>query len=143
MNANELDIVVKDTVLDPNLSPSDPARKIHFRKVGDETYYYKVWLYLEGNDLPYVESVTYTLDQTFPNPIRTVRRTPSNPHCQLVIWTWKLFTVKVTIVDKRNNTYEVMHELSYDKELTSEHAYMEEQEELNENARPVLVSYSS
>lgn len=143
MIANELDIEVKDTVLDPNLPPSDPSRKIHYRKEGEETYYYKVWLYLEGHDLPYVESVTYTLDETFPNPNRTVARTHSNPNCQLVIWTWGFFTVKATIIDKKGFTYEVTHELSYDKELTSEYAYEEEQEEPNASARPTLVNYSS
>jgi transcription initiation factor IIF auxiliary subunit len=140
LTANELDIEVRDTVLDPNLPPS-AVRKIHFRKEGEDTYYYKVWLYLAGRDLPYVESVTYTLDETFPNPNRTVRRTPSNPNCQLVIWTWGLFTVKATIVDKKGFSYEVMHELSYDKELTSDHLYEEEEESSSSN-RPRLVTAS-
>lgn len=143
MNTNELDIEVKDTVLDPNLQLSDPSREIHYRQEGEDTYYYKVWLYLEGHDLPYVDSVTYTLDETFPNPSRTVRRTPSNPNCQLVIWTWKLFTVKVTIVDKKGSIYEVTHELSYDRELTDDHVYKQEQEDPNLSARPVLVSSAS
>lgn len=141
MNANELNIEVKDTVLDPNL-PADPLREIHFRKEGEDTYYYKVWLYLDGRDLPYVDSVTYTLDQTFPNPNRTVRRTPSNPNCQLVIVTWGLFTVTATIVDKKGFRYEVTHQLNYDRELTSDHKYVPVEKELSSSTRPQLVSAS-
>lgn len=138
MIGNELDIEVKDTVLDPNLPPSE--RRIYFRKEGADTYYYKVWLYLEGPDLPFVESVTFTLDETFPNPSRTVRRTPSNPNCQLVIWTWRLFTIKATIIDKKGFAYQVAHELSYNKELTKQYAYEEVADESNVSARPTLVS---
>lgn len=101
MIGNQLDIEVKDTVFDPNMAQSDLERKVHVRSLSKETFFYKVWLYLEGNDLPYVESVTYTLDETFPDRIRTVARTPSNPNCQLVIWTWGLFMVETVITDKK------------------------------------------
>ena len=145
MTANELNIEVKDTVFNPGLPRSHPDSKVHVHTEDEgDTHYYKVWLYLEGNDLPYAESVTYTLDETFPNPIRTVRRTPSNPNCQLVIWTWGLFTVKTTIVDKKGFTYEVAHELSYDRELPEEgERYVYEEKEPSSSARPTLVSYSS
>jgi len=135
---NLLDIEVKDTVFDPDLPRT--SAKVHFREKGARTYY-KVWLYVEGNDLPYIESVTYTLHETFRNPDRTVRRTPSNPNCQLVIWTWGLFTMKATIVDKKGFRYEVAHELGYDKDLPSENErYEREEEDPSSNARPRLVS---
>ena len=113
--AKELNVQVKDTVFDPN-SPQSVDRKIHVREEGGTTYF-KVWLYLEGEDLPYVESVTYTLHETFRNPERNVKLTPSNPNCQLVIWTWGVFTVKAKIFDKRGLTFELSHYLTYDQEL--------------------------
>lgn len=115
MRSTELNVQVKDTVFDPNLSPS-AQKKVHVRKEGKTTYY-KVWLYLEGDDVPLVDNVTYTLHETFRNPERKVRLTPSNPNCQLVIWTWGIFTVTAKIMDKRGQTFEVLHRLTYDREL--------------------------
>lgn len=140
MNANQLNLEVKDTVFSPNLSRDDLNNKVNVRQEGD-TYYYKVWLYIDGYDLPYVDSVTYSLDPTFPEPVQTVRRTLTNPNCQLTIWTWGLFTVVATIVDKKGNEYRVSHELSYDKELpTDQNRYHYDKEELKASARPTLVS---
>ena len=139
MIGNQLDIQVKDTVFDPNLAKNDPARKVHVRKEEGGTHYYKVTIYLEGNDLPYVEYVTFTLDETFPDRIRTVTRTPSNPNCQLVIWTWGLFPVKAVITDKKGNSYEVVHRLSYDKELPPESDRYVYEEEDALAARPKLI----
>lgn len=42
------------------------------RKQGKDTYYYKVWLYVEGNDLPYVDYLIYTLNDSFPDPRPTL-----------------------------------------------------------------------
>ena len=40
-----------------------------------------------------------------------------NPRCELEIWTWGVFPVHVTIVDKVGGVYRVTHELTYGKEL--------------------------
>ena len=114
-SAIELNVQVKDTVFDPNLAPS-AHKKVHVNET-EGTTLYKVWLYLAGEDLPYVDSVTYSLHETFPNPKRKVKLTPSNPNCQLVIWTWGVFTVKAKIEDKRGLTFEISHYLTYDQEL--------------------------
>ena len=143
MIGNQLDLAVKDSIFDPNLSRSDPAAKVHVRKQGKDTFYYKVFVYLEGNDLPYVDYVIYTLDETFPEPIRTVTRTPANPNCQLVIWTWGLFIVKTRIFDKRGFAYDVEHQLSYDKQLPTESDKYVYEEDDKANARPTLVSSAS
>lgn len=115
MRSTGLNVQVKDSVFDPNLSPSAP-KKVHVREEGTTTYY-KVWLYIEGEELPLVQKVIYVLHETFRNPERTVKLTPSNPNCQLVIWTWGVFTVKAKIVDKRGQIFEVLHRLTYDQEL--------------------------
>jgi transcription initiation factor IIF auxiliary subunit len=123
--SSELNVQVRDTVFDPNLSPS--AAKTVSIQEKEGTTIYKVWLYLAGDDLPLVDSVTYQLHETFQNPSRTVKQTPSNPNCQLVIWTWGVFRVKATILDKRGLTFEVSYYLKYDKELpTDEEAYINE-----------------
>jgi transcription initiation factor IIF auxiliary subunit len=122
--ANELNVRVRDTVFDPNL-PGSAAKKVNIREE-DGTTIYKVWLYLEGDDLPLVESVTYNLHETFLNPSRTVKLTPSNPNCQLVIWTWGVFTVRATILDRRGLTFEISHYLEYDKELPEDNESYEE-----------------
>ena len=115
MVGNELNVKVKDTVFDPNL-PSSTERRVNVR-VEQGTTYYKVWLYLEGEDLPNVDSVTYVLHETFPNPVRAVKLTPSNPNGQLVIWTWGVFTVRAKIADRRGRIFEILYPLTYDGEL--------------------------
>jgi len=112
---NQLDLEVKDSVFDPNLSPN--SKRVHVRDAKGKQPLYKVWLFLDGRDLPYVKSVTYTLHQTFPDPVRTVWRTLENQNCQLILWTWGLFAVKAAIEDKQGRVYEVVHNLSYDKQL--------------------------
>ena len=132
---NQLNIEVRDTVFDPSLPRSDDS-PVHWRKDSGKLEY-KVWLYLEGNDLPYIQSVTYTLHQDFRNPNRTVSRSPANPNCQLVIWTPGLFTVKVTILDKKGFSYEVAHLLAYDQELPPwGDRYVPEEEDRSSSSRP-------
>jgi len=119
-------IEVRDSVFDPNLPlfeaiPSHGPgriipREVHVRTVQGTTFY-KVWIYLDGNDLPFVESVTYVLHRTFPEPYQTVRRTLSNPNCQLVIWTWGVFPIKAIVKDKTGHSREIEHNLSYDRQL--------------------------
>lgn len=117
--------------------------KVHVREKKGRKYY-KVWIYLEGNDLPYVENVTYTLHETFKNPVRTVPRSPSNPNCTLVIWTWGVFLVKATIVDKQGFTYLVNHQLTYDKQFPKDKdKYVREDSDPDDTSgRPVLLGYS-
>lgn len=139
---SDLRIEVKDTVFDPNL-PADSPRKVHVRRGADGKSLYKVWLIVSGYDLPYVQSVTYRLHSTFSDRVRRVRRSVSNPNCQLVIWTWGLFKVKVTIEDKSNRRFEVEHDLSYDKELQKPGIqFVHEEDNLSSSPRPTLTSGS-
>jgi transcription initiation factor IIF auxiliary subunit len=84
---------------------------------------YKVWIYLEGPDLPYVRSATYRLHPTFPDPIRTVTRTVSNPTCALEIWTWGLFEIHVEIEDKSGARQALEYRLNYDRQLKKDARY--------------------
>lgn len=114
MNAGQLDLEVRDTVFDPDVARANA--KVHVSEEDGRTIF-RVYIYLAGYDLPYIESVTYTLHETFVRPNRTVRRTPSNPNCKLAIWTWGLFVVKATIVDVKGFSYSLEHALTYDHEL--------------------------
>lgn len=111
----QFNIEVRDSVFDPNL-PNETPRKVYVGKQ-DGKPIYKVWLYIVGYDLPYVHSVTYILHSTFPDPVRRVPRTLSNPNCQLVIWTWGLFEITVTVEDKSGRRTNLKHKLLYDREL--------------------------
>jgi hypothetical protein len=108
-------IVVLDSALDPD---GAATRETVQYRAGDPPLY-RVFLYLDGHDLPYVEGVTYHLHETFPRPRREVRRTPSNPRCKLVLWTWGVFEVRAVIRDKRGEEHEVRHPLTYDRAFSS------------------------
>lgn len=125
-NFRSLNLDLRDSVFDPEIhgpNPKDPRvppnapLKVHVRTRGPKPLY-KVWLFLYGDDLPHVESVTYTLHPTFSNPVRAVRRTLANPNCQLIIWTWGLFEINATIQDKMGTRYEISHNLKYDELLS-------------------------
>ena len=140
MNQSQLNLEVKDSLFDPSLPPNEA--KVHVRKK-DGREYCKVWVYLEGSDLPYVERVTYALHESFQNPVQTVDRTPSNPNCALSFWTFGAFLVKATILDKKGFSYLVEHQLGYERQFPTEREkYVYEDEEPDTRARPTLVSYS-
>jgi hypothetical protein len=113
----QLNLEVRDSVYDPALPPS-AARKIAYSPRGQNKTSYKVWLYLAGNDLPFVRRVTYRLHPTFPNPVINVSRSIQNPSCQLIIWTWGVFVVNVTVETKTGARFNLQHTLSYDREIT-------------------------
>ena len=109
------DIKICDSVIEPETDSKD----IYYKESGSRKLY-KVWIYLDGKDLPYVENVTYFLHSSFPNPKQTVRRTSSNPNCSLVIWTWGLFTIKGTTLFKDSSTDELSHSLTYNNSFNDE-----------------------
>jgi prokaryotic YEATS domain len=141
LQPNALEIQLKDSVFDPALPPTDPNNRVLVSHKGDDTYYYRVFLFIDGYDLPYVEKVTYALDDSFSEPVQTVRRTPATQNCQLPIWTWKTrLTVTATIVDKKGNSYRISHDLVYASELPQDSNLYEYVKEEPTVARPTLVS---
>jgi hypothetical protein len=105
---------VKDSIRDPD-SPDQTAR---WRNPDSEKPLYRVFLYLDGLGLPYVNAVTYVLHPTFKEPTRQVFRTPSNPRCKLEIWTWGLFRVQAIVTDRDGNMLTLTHDLQYNKEFS-------------------------
>lgn len=101
------DVRVCDCAIGPNNS-------VYAKGQGSKRRY-KVDIYLEGRDLPYVYAATYHLHPTFEERQWTVRRRPSNPECRLTIWTWGVFTVHVEIELKSAELIRMRHRLSYDE----------------------------
>jgi hypothetical protein len=106
----ELRIRIVDTPFDPD-SESLAIEVDHARSPA----VYKIWVYLEGPDLPFVDKVTYHLHSSFRNPTKVVRRTPSNTDCRLVLRTWGIFTIDTEIELQNGNIYELSHRLSYNE----------------------------
>ncbi|MGH7829577.1 MAG: pYEATS domain-containing protein [Candidatus Binatia bacterium] len=88
--------------------PDSNKQRIRVREGNPSVY--RVFLFLAGRDLPYVDSATYVLHPTFKNPRRTVRRTPSNPHCKLETWAWGEFPME-TEVRLKTGDFEVFHHI--------------------------------
>ncbi len=112
MVTRQIDIQVRDSLFRPPHRRKD--EKAGYRE-GDPPKY-RVFIFLDGPDLPYVRSVKYHLHRTFPRPVREVKRTASNPHCMLKIWTWGVCAVRAVIRDRKGETFEVVHPLSWERE---------------------------
>jgi transcription initiation factor IIF auxiliary subunit len=109
------ELVVKDSLFDP-----DAAQPIaQWRNPQSDSPYYRVFLYLDGTRLPYINAVTYVLHQSFDNPTRQVVRTPANPHCKLELWTWGVFQIQAVVTDQQGTMLTLSHDLQYNKEFPS------------------------
>lgn len=126
MGLQDFKIKVIDTVFDPNFYGFDveprllEGRKltVMYDKNSKNKALYKVWIFLSGEDLDLVESVTYTLHKSFNNPIKKINRSLSNLECSLIIWTWGVFQVNVIVKDKFGGFYEFSHNLNYSNLLS-------------------------
>jgi hypothetical protein len=114
MFTEELNVRVFDTALDPAAT----EKVIYYRPSSSPTDppLYRVWLYLDGPDLPFVDKVTYRLHPTFTPRDRVVNRTISNPNCRLEVLTWGIFEV-LAIVEAKDRQFEIKHQLSYDRQF--------------------------
>jgi pYEATS domain-containing protein involved in immunity len=116
MQPPQLDVRLRYDLRDPD---RPDAGKVLYREV-EERRLYRVFLFLEGEGLPFVESVVYRLHPTFPHPEETVTRSPANPRCKLEIWTWGVFQATALIRDKRGGAAEVSTWLGWDRLLPPE-----------------------
>jgi len=109
-----LNVTVRDSLFDPDRSGENVAQ---IRRSTHGKSLYRVFLYLDGPDLPFVRRVTYRLHETFDPNTRTMDRTVSNPRCKLDIWTWGVFTVRAVVEDKQGRTFAMSHHLEYGSHL--------------------------
>jgi transcription initiation factor IIF auxiliary subunit len=117
MRATErtLSVEVRDSLFDPDTT----ERVAQFRRQPSGDSLYRVFIYLDGPDLPFVREAAYHLHETFSPPVRRVTRTVSDPRCKLMIWTWGLFRVKVIITPKAGRQITLYHDLNYDRQIHS------------------------
>lgn len=108
-------IVIKDSLLDPN--GQSLKSKAYFKSPKEGRELYKVHIYLEGRDLPFVKEVKYILHKSFRNPVVKVPRTLDNQNCMLTIWTWGIFTVKAEIEDVNGQILRLEHYLNYGDQI--------------------------
>lgn len=113
-------ITIVDTAIDPKTT-SDHAspRQVRYQKAGGRDLY-KVWIYLDGPDVPFVQAAIYELHPSFAQRVHSVSRTVANPSCALIIWTWGIFEVKATLRMKSGESVELTHKLTYDREFAKE-----------------------
>lgn len=104
------DVEIYDQPFDP-----DSNDKIIYYFQRDERYLYKIFIYLIGQDLPFVKRVTYHLHPTFPNPESTIVRSDTNRNCKLVTWAWGKFELNAVVEDRKGNKYELSRYLQYDQ----------------------------
>ena len=100
----------------------DPRRP-NDKRVRVKGKLYRVYIYIAGNNLPYIAEVTYHLHKTFKNRNIRIKRTLDNPNCVISTWTWGLYEVQATVIDKRGGRYQLRHQLSWDKELNDHTIY--------------------
>ena len=105
------DVEIKDQPFDPDSND----RSVYYYKRDNGRHMYKVFIYVIGRDVPFINRITYHLHHTFPNPVRNVNRTDGNPNCKLVTWAWGKFNLRAIVEDNKGNTYEITHFLQYDK----------------------------
>lgn len=120
MDVRNIRVELKDSLFDPAGYSGDALNKIARVREEAGRRLYQVWIFLDGNDLPYVERVTYRLPASaFPgNSTRQVSRTPTNPTCSLIVWTWGVFEVRAEILDKQGNIFEATHALTFEAQLS-------------------------
>src|SRR5262245_30856957 len=108
-----LSIELRDSLFDPDSS----ERTAQYRPGSAGKPEYRVYLYLDGPDLPFVEEVVYQLHETFSPSTRRVTRSVSNQRCKMVIWTWGIFPVRAAITSKVGSQLTLTHRLGYGQQI--------------------------
>ncbi len=96
--------------------PYDPGarQKVAARRSRGDTVLYRVYIFLTGRDLPFVQQVTYHLHPTVTPSVQRVARSIV-PDCRLVMWLWGTFEVWAEIEDTKGRRYRRQHLLEFDQ----------------------------
>lgn len=113
--ARGLNVRIVDSLFDPD-RPSEKVAQVRERSSSRPLY--RVFLYLDGPDLPFVRQVTYKLHETFSPDTRTVVRDISNPRCKFDIWTWGVFEVRAIVEDKQGRTFSKSRPMEYASQVS-------------------------
>lgn len=78
---------------------------------GDQWWKWSLWIEGSDEDLDQIESVTYALHPTFPEPIRAVTDRASK--FQLRCSGWGIFLIPVRVRLKNGQTIDLAHQLQF------------------------------
>ncbi|MDA1314852.1 MAG: hypothetical protein O2968_16080 [Acidobacteria bacterium] len=114
MKSPTLAVQILDSVHDP-----DGGGEKILKKADKSNGYdlYRVFVYLDGFDLPLVRSVVYQLHSSFKDSRHRINRTPNNPTCKLIIWTWGTFVVRGDVEDLEGRIHKISRQLTWDREV--------------------------
>jgi len=109
-----MNLEIRDTAVtrDPNGNGYIQAKTL---KSGRTSY--RVTVELVGDDIPFVESVTYVLHRTFKNNIKKVNRTLSNQNCSLSFYAWGTFTIYAEVETVSGEVIRISHNLRFDQDI--------------------------
>lgn len=88
--------MVKSSLHHPEIK-GDPEFKIK----NDIGKLWKVYLYIDDDRIPFIESVTYHLHASYRKPIETIYKSMSNYHFAMIVWLNKniSYTAKIKFID--------------------------------------------
>lgn len=110
------EVEIHDSVIEEGVN-GQPV--IYVKNAKSDKPLYKVTIFLDGNDLPYVESVEYELHPSFKKRFNKIERTLNNATCTFTIWTWGIFEVKAVIKAKDGSKFNLSHQLTYGDEIAN------------------------
>lgn len=122
METRTYNLFLQDSLFDPGNVTTVDRKKASYRKyaVPDSKVLYKIWIYLAGRDLPYVQSVKYHLHPSFRVREYQIEKSLSNPNYALIVWTWGIFNVKAEVQLISGETLVLNHFLTYADSISAE-----------------------
>jgi hypothetical protein len=116
-----MELRIVDSAIDPD-HPHDAQacheHVVRYRKIDGGKFSYRVFVWLDGPDLPFVDRVRWELHESFPQRHVEVARSFANQRCKLTLWTWGLFEIRAKVILKDRRELELTHMLAYDREFS-------------------------
>lgn len=115
MEKRTYNLYLQDSLFDPNDTKSMERNVATYKKFPgkDSKILYKVWVYLNGRDMPFVQSVKYHLHPSFQVSQYQIDKSYSNPNFSLVLWTWGIFNIKAEVTLITGEVLVLNHMLTY------------------------------
>lgn len=102
-------------IKDYPFNPRGGTRVVGTKPGPDGHPLYRVFLRLEGPDLPLVKSAVYVFDSSVSPREVTIPRSETSPDCLYEVWLWGKFEVNGYVIDVKDQTYPLSpHYLDYD-----------------------------
>ncbi len=102
--------------------PYSQERQPWAQQRGDK-WFYRVFIYLKGNHLPWVTSAGYYFGSNFTPPLQNVSRDVANPSCRLETWAWGEFQMSTNILLQNGQTVPIVHPFQFSNEINRHPGY--------------------